>query len=148
MKFNFNNFMVQTEQEEEQLSELISAPTSIENGKPTNYILKPKTRNLTVFKLLAFYENNKEQYFQVISDLFDFIDLIEVLKAYSGKRLEANKEYKFNGFSAKIATKNEVSKLRVSFDNFETVIFLDKFECSSLAAKFSKVVQRCESWQE
>ena len=150
MTFEFNNFKVFIERKKEELDDLTTIPRKLTYNKTKveEYQLVHKTREFIIFAGLNFLEENEDKYYKVISNLFVFIDLIEVLKAYSSKRLEDAKEYEFEGFTAKIATKNEVKKLRISFQNFKNNLFLDKFECASLAAKFSKILSRCEAWQE
>jgi len=133
-----------------ELSEQIFVPTQIGyNGKPEKFISKNKTKEMTIFDSLLFYENRDEKYYNVINDMFVFIDLIEVLKAFTGKKLQQEKEYSFSDkFTAKITQKDKNIYLKIHFKNYSNFLFLDKFECSSLAAKFSKILQKCEPWQE
>lgn len=149
MKFKIGDFIVTTSKETEQLNEQIAMPTSLKNGKPSEYEWQYKTREITVFSGLKLLEKEDGQYYLVISDLFDFIDLIEALKAYTGNKLDTDKEYQIsNSFTAKTSSKNGKMSLKIHFTNYSYSLFLDKFECSSLAAKFSKILQRCEAWQE
>jgi len=149
MKFKIDDFIVYTSKETEQLDERIAVPTKLENEKPSNYKWKYKIRDLTVFKGLLLLEKRDGQHYSVITDLFDFIDLIELLKAFSSKKLDIEKEYNINNRAiVKIAQKDGKKYLSIHFKNYSYILYLDKFECTSYAAKFSKILQRCEAWQE
>jgi len=148
MTFKFNDFIVQTESKIIELDEQIIAPISIDSysSKP-KMGWKYKTKEITIFKLCAI--KNNEQYYAVIFDIFIFIDFIEILKAFSGNKLNTSKEYHIsNKFTARTAQKDGDMYLKIHFTNYSTNLYLDKFECSSLSAKFSKILQRCEAWQE
>lgn len=149
MQFNIGDFIVYTEKKTEELSEQIAVPTKLSSGKPSEYKWQYKTRDLTIFKRLNFLEKKDNKYYRVISDLFDFIDLIEILKAFTGNKLDTSKTYQIgDSFTAKTASKNGNMSLSIHFKNYSYKLYLDKFECSSLAAKFGKILQRCEAWQE
>ncbi len=150
MMLKFNDFIVKIDSRIIELDEKIIAPIELDkyNHKP-KMGWKNKTKEITIFGSLLFLENKDKKYYQVISDIFVFIDLIEVLKGYGGKRLEPKKEYNFSDkFTAKTVQKNGETFLKIHFKNYSNSLYLDKFECSSLAAKFSKILQRCEVWQE
>jgi hypothetical protein len=83
----------------------------------------------------------------VIDDLFELIDLIEILKGFSGNKLTTNKTYFIGDVTAEVVQKDKVNYLLICFKD-ESKLYLDKFECSSLAAKLSKATARCEAWQE
>jgi hypothetical protein len=149
MQFDIGDFIIFTEKKTEQLEEQIAVPTSLKNGKPSEYKWQHKTRDLTVFSELIFLEKKDDKYYKVIDNLFDFIDLIELFKAFNSNKLDTDKDYKINdSFTAKTASKNNKISLKIHFKNFSYSLYLDKFECSSLAAKFGKILQRCEAWQE
>lgn len=149
MKFKIGNFIVSTEKKTEELSEQIAVPTDLKNGRPSDYKWEFKTRDITVFSGLNFLNEGDGKYYRVISDLFDFIDLIEILRAFSSNKLDTKKVYEINNsFTAKTAQKNDKVSLKIHFTNYSNSLFLDKFECSLLAAKFSKILQKCEPWQE
>jgi len=149
MLYKFNNFQIKTEKKTELLKEKIAAAQTIENDKPKNFEWEHKTREFTAFKSLAFLETDREKYYDVINDIFVFIDLVEILKAFSSNKLNTNKTYKIaNSFTAKTAQKNGDFYLKIHFTHYSNSLYLDKFECNSLAAKFSKILQRCEPWQE
>lgn len=149
MQFNIGDFRVYTDTKTEQLQDKIAVPTSIRSGKPVEYKWKNKTREITVFSGLNLLEKKDNKHYRVLSDVFDFIDIIEILKAFNGNKLDTDKEYNINdNFTATTATKNKKVSLKIHFKNYSYSLFLDKFECSSLAAKFSKILQRCEAWQE
>jgi len=102
-------------------------------------------QKITIFESLALLNLEDETYYIVLSNLFDMIDLIELLRAFSGNRLNTKREYNINNkFTAKIAQKNGDITLKIHFNKFSNSLYLDKFDCSSLAAKFSKVIQKCE----
>ena len=149
MEFKINNFIVYTDREKEELNEQIAVPTKIKNNKPSEYEWEYKTRDLTVFKGLLLLEKRDGRHYSVINDLFDFIDLIELLKAFSSKKLDVEKEYNINNKAAvKITQKDGKKYLSIHFTNYSYILYLDKFECTSYAAKFSKILSRCEAWQE
>ncbi len=149
MKFKIGDFIVLTNKKIEVLQDKIATPKEISSGKPSAYVWKHKTREFTAFSGLNLLEKKDGKYYRVISDLFDFIDLIEILKAFSSNKLDTSKEYKINDkFTATTAQKDGNISLSIHFKNYSYKLYLDKFECSSLAAKFSKVLQRCEAWQE
>lgn len=149
MQFDIGDFTVYTERKTEQLNEQIAVPTSLKSGKPSEYKWEYKTRDLSIFEGLNLLEKKDGKRYRVISDMFDFIDLIELLKGFNGNKLDTDKEYQISdSFTAKTASKNGKMSLKIHFKNYSYSLFLDKFECSSLAAKFGKILQRCEAWQE
>lgn len=144
-----NKFRVYTRKESEELNESIAVPTSIMSKKPSEYKWQHKKREFNVFDGLNLKEKKDGKYYRVINDIFDFIDLIELLKAFSSNKLDTEKEYNINDkFTAKTASKNGKISLKLHFKNYSYKLYLDKFECSSLAAKFGKILSRCEVWQE
>lgn len=157
MQFKIDDFIVRTDTEIIQLEEKIITPTKLSyNKKPEEYKIKNKTKEITVFHHLSYLEKNDKKYYSVISDLFVFIDLIEVLKAFNSNKLNTNKKYNLSDkFTAEIAQdKRDIAQdkrdinLKIHFKNYSNSLYLDKFECSSLASKFSKILSRCEVWQE
>jgi len=153
MKFKIDDFIIYLEKKKEIFDEndLVSKPKklSYSKSKIELYELVPRSRDFTVFSHLNFREERDGKYYSVISDVFVFIDFVEVLKAFSGNKLNTEKEYNLsNKFTAKITQKDKNIYLKIHFKNYSNSLFLDKFECSSLAAKFSKILQKCEPWQE
>lgn len=151
MRFKIGDFIVYTEKKIEELQETYQKPIfeSRYSKKPDRYIEAHKTREFVVFSGLNLLEKSDKKYYRVISDLFDFIDLIEILKAFTGNKLDTEKIYNVNdNFTAKVAQKNKKTSLSLHFKNYSYNLYLDKFECSSLAAKFSKILTKCEPWQE
>ncbi len=149
MTFKIDNFIVETENKTLYLDEKIPKPQSIEKGRTTDFKWKHKTKEITVFSSLSLFENEDKKHYVVISDLFVFIDLIELLKAHNGNKLDTGKKYNFaNIFKAKLSQEKGKITLQIHFKNHYASLFLDKFECSILVAKFSKILQRCEAWQE
>jgi hypothetical protein len=149
MTFKIDNFKVITGKKVEQLQDKIAVSTSIVSGKPDEFVWKNKKREFTIFQSLLLLEKTDNIYYQVISDIFVFIDLIEILKAFIGNKLDTKKEYKIEeSFTAKTAQKNGNMSLKIHFKHYSYSLYLDKFECSSLAAKFLKISQRCEAWQD
>jgi len=150
MRFIIDDFIIITDTKIIELDEKIITPTKVSyNNKPENYISKHKTKEITVFESLFFFEDENKKHYIVISDLFVFIDLVEILRAFNGNKLNTEKEYNLSDkFTAKIAQHKRDITLKIHFKNFSNSLYLDKFECSSLAAKFSKILQRCEAWQE
>jgi len=149
MKFKIGDFIVYTEKKTEELSEQIAVPTKLSSGKPSEYKWQYKTRDIMVFDGLNFLEKKDGKYYRVITDLFEFIDLIELLKAFTGNKLDTSKTYQIgDSFTAKTAQKDGNISLSIHFKNYSYKLYLDKFECASYAAKFGKILQRCEAWQE
>ena len=142
MKYEFYNFVITTETEKLVLPDQFVAAKNIKNGKPCNYKLIHKTKQITVFESLNI-DN-----ISLISDIFELIDLIEILKAFSSNKLTTDKEYQFNNFSAKLVQKDKMFSVRIKFNDLNYSLFYDKFEATALAAKFSKILNRCEAWQE
>ena len=150
MKFEIDDFVVYTKKMTETLDQMTLVPKklSYQKTKVEEYELIPKTREFIVFHGLNLIEEDGE-YYRVIRDLFDFIDLIEILKAFSSNKLDTSKTYQIGDrFTAKTAQKDGNIRLSIHFKNYSYKLYLDKFECSSLAAKFGKILQRCEAWQE
>jgi hypothetical protein len=149
MMFRIDNFVVSTDKKLEKLNEQVLVPYSLTNGKPSDYRREHKFREFTIFNGLNFLEKKDGKYYRVISDLFNFIDLIELLKAFNGNKLNTEKTYQIGtSFTAKTAQKDGNMSLSIHFTNYSYKLYLDKFECSSLAAKFGKILQKCEAWQE
>lgn len=149
MKFKIGDFTVLTTKKEDILDTFIFIPTAIVDEKPGEYEQRYKTKEFTIFDGLNLLEKSDGKNYNVISDLFDFIDLIEVLKAFNGNKLDTDKEYQISdSFIAKTASAKGKMSLSIHFKNYSYKLYLDKFECSSLAAKFSKILQRCEVWQD
>ncbi len=158
MDFKINDFLVRTEKKEEESYQKIFDKSSNRNID-SNYKWQKKIREFTVFNILAIRSKKDNQYNKIISNLFNFIDFIEILKAFNNNKLNADKEYQIgNSLIAKIATrttkttkttdKKEEISLSIHFIYLPDILYFDKFECSSLAAKFSKILSRCEAWQE
>lgn len=151
MRFDIGDFRVYTKKQSEKLNETYCKPVFkyASSRKPDEYEEVNKNREFTVFDKLKLLNKENNEYYAVIDNIFDLIDLIEILKAFSGNKLTTNKIYNINNkFEAKIVTKNKKISLALHFKKYSYLIFLDKFECSSLAAKFSKILSRCEVWQE
>lgn len=151
MQFKIGDFIVTTSKIEEQLQDKVAVPTKISSssGKPSEYVWNHKTREITLFKGLSLLEKDDDTYYSVVSELFDFIDLIELLKAFTSNKLDTSKKYKISDkFTSETAQKDGNMSLKIQFTNYSYALYLDKFECSSLAAKFGKILQRCEAWQE
>ena len=150
MTFEFNDFRVYTTNAQEQLEETYFKPYFSKYGsKPEGYKETHKVREFTVFDGLNFKEESDKKFYRVIDDIFDFIDLIEILKAFTGNKLDIEKTYNPNNkFTAKIVQKNQKISLSIHFTNYSNKLYLDKFEANSLSAKFSKILSRCEPWQE
>ena len=161
MRFKFNNFEVNTEQLKIELDELYTKPLELEynNARVRKYELVNKTKQITIFSNLKLFIKSRSYQKIVIDDLFEFIALIEILKAFSANKLDIEKKYREDSFTGEIVQKNKKFYLKIDLTDLEWndfvsdsdsdyVLFLDKFECTSLAAKFSKILSRCEVWQE
>ena len=128
MEFKFNNFIVYTKQKTVLLEEKIAAPQKIERGKTTNFEWENKTKEITIFDALDLLDKKEGEYYRVINDLFDFIDLVEILKAHAGNKLDIEKEYKFNKFFAKFAQKDRKKYISIHFKNYSYKLYFDQFE--------------------
>lgn len=151
MEFKIGDFIVFTEQKIIELEETYFKPTKLnyQKTKVEEYQEVYKTKEITIFEGLNLLEKKDNKYYRVISDIFFFIDLIEILKAFSSNKLDTTKIYQISDlFTAKIAQKDGNISLSIYFTNYSYNLYLDKFECSSLAAKFGKILQRVEAWQE
>ena len=91
MTFRFDNYIVCTERKEESLNEQIALPQKIISGKPSNYIWQYKTRSFMTFQLFAMRFSTTQKFHEIFNNIFDMIDFIEILKAFSGKKLEQKK---------------------------------------------------------
>lgn len=161
-RYKINNFILETEVKkipeygkiknrktgkiEEKILQ-ISVPMNVSvNGKIDDYSLVEKTRNFTVFSSLEFFDFEDEKYYIVISNIYDMIDLVELLKAFSSKKLDVDKTYELNNsFTGRIEDgKNKNKVLEIHFKNFKNPLKLDRLECSIFATKFSKILNKCE----
>jgi hypothetical protein len=136
MILTINNFTIVTKSILISTGEEMIVPQSIKNGKPTDFHLKDKKRMIKIFEDISYNS------YMVIDNLFDFIEFIELLKAFSSNKLNTERTYKFKYYEAKIVNKNKIFNLCLYLQKDK--IFLDKFETSSLAAKFSKILQKIE----
>ena len=103
-------------------------------------------KEFKTFASLNYKEN--EEYYYVIKNIFNFIDLIEILKAFSANKLDTEMLYELGSFTANFTQKNGKHYVKILFKNFSNALYCNKFEASALAAKFQKVLSRCEAWEE
>lgn len=150
MRYEIGNFIVYVDKcEETDYRKRIAVPTEIKNGEPANYKWKYRTRKFITFNRLEIFNKVTQGYTEVTSDIFTFIDLIEILRAFATNKLIAGKMYQIsNSFAARLVRKDGNIILGIHFEGLLYTLFFDKFECSSLASKFSKILQRCEVRQE
>ena len=137
-------FSVDIFKEKIEIDEQIIVPTWIKDGKPSDYVCKWKEKEITVFGGLRYgYEDRTV----IENNLYELIDFIELLKAFSGNKLIQKKTYRINkNIEGRIVTKEGVVSLMLIFFGHEKNYF-EKYECSALAAKLSKVLSRCEPWR-
>lgn len=148
MTFKIDNYTVVIESKQQNLKEQIIAPSSVKNGKPSNYEVVYKTREFFVFSQLGLKHKDGNKY-GVISDIFDLIDFIEMLKSFANNKLDTDKIYKINDvFTAKTAQKDKKISLQITFENWTYSHYFGKFEAASLAAKLSKILSKVEAWQD
>ncbi len=150
--YKIDDFFLKTEVKKEIFEEKTTLPIklSYQKTKVEEYELLNQFRRYTAFKSLSYRESDSEHY-QVIDDLLDMIELVEMLKSFNGNKLNVHKAYTNPKFSAKVVIQEkEEPYLSIIFTNFDRSLNLDKFECAALAAKFSKILQKCEiePWQE
>jgi hypothetical protein len=151
IRFKFNDFIVFVEEQKIEKDEKYLHPIKLNSDKTRvrEYELRNRVKEFIAFTGLSFLDKEDEKFYIVISDLFDFIEFVELLKAFSSKKLVPEETYNISDkLEARIARKNGVSYLSIQFKNYSDKLFLGKFQCSSLAAKFSKILSRCEPWQE
>ena len=85
---------------------------------------------------------------KITSDIFEFIDFIEILKAFSNKKLEKNKEYEFENFKASLRQDKGVSYLYIVIREDEDEFYFDKFKATTTSVKLQKLLARLEVWPE
>ena len=85
---------------------------------------------------------------KITSDIFEFIDFIEILKAFSNKKLEKDKEYKFKNFKASLRQDKGVSYLYIVILEDEDEFYFDKFKATTTSVKLQKLLARLEVWPE
>ena len=105
MIFEINNFKIETAKKIEYLIDEILVPQNIIKGKPAKFNWEHKTREFVFFTNLYLKEEKDNEFRCVINDVFNFIDLIEVLKAFSSKKLNIDKVYDFKYDLADISIK-------------------------------------------
>ena len=99
MEFYFNNILENVKEICIQTGEQIAVPHSISNnGKPSDYKFEYKTRQIQIFKSLCYCSK------KIVITVFDFIDFIELLKAFNSNKLNSEKTYKFSTYAAKVAS--------------------------------------------
>ncbi len=141
MIIEIGNFKVITRKQIEQLNEQIIVPYEIRNDKPANYTVNYKTREFTIFHQLSYKD------ILITEDLFNFIALIEAIKGFAGNRFMDGKTYIINkNISVKMTQQNKQKYLNLKFLRYS--LYLDKLECSILSSQLSKIIQKCEAWQE
>ncbi len=102
--------------------------------------------NIQIFKNLQI--ENEKIFTSVTKDLFELIDLIEIMRAFTNNKLDTNKEYHLNNiFKAKFVQQDKKYYLAIQFVKTEKIFFFDKIETAIYVAKFSKIIQRCEAYQ-
>ena len=104
-------------------------------------VKKESKREYYYFSIFGF--STGKGYREISTNLFDVIDFIELLKSFIGNKLSTEKSYKIANSSAQIKQRHKENFLHFSF-KFGNEIYLDKFECSKLAAKLQKVIQKVD----
>ena len=142
MMYRFNNFTFITDKRIESIGGTVAAPVQISRtgSKVEKYELQEKSRSFNVFMMLG-YDGEK-----VIDNDFELIDLIEILKGFTGNKLDVDRTYKFQNFKGGTAQKNGKISLKIDFKNYDKPLFFDKFEAAAIAAKFQKIYSKCEAW--
>ena len=116
------------------------------------YLEANKKEKLLFFKLFGVDNKNYGKDFhsspfkEITSDIFEFIDFIEILKAFSNKKLEKNKEYKFKNFKASLKQKQGISYVYIVIRKDE--FYFDKFKATTTSVKLQKLLARLEVWPE
>jgi len=160
----FDKFVIGTIQKEVPIPIIAFVPNTVygiekENDPKSgykrvgNFKQEYRTKAIMIFNFFSVFEENRKDYFNVINEIFELIDLIEILKAFSGNKLNTEKEYIIlkrdntrEIFRAKIVQRKGIVSLSIHFNNFSHKLYLDKFESSSLASKIQKVSSKCEVW--
>jgi hypothetical protein len=100
-----------------------------------------KTKNYIKFNKLVFGNPrawDTKEYF-ITDKYFDFIKLIEILKAFGSNKLEKEKEYKIGECIAMRKQKNKIETLQLKF--YKLNVYLDKIDCLSVATFLLKLNQ-------
>jgi len=149
-KCQIDDFIVYTEKKEELISDKYYIQKNIEKSYGSGYeqTYCPKTRDITIFKCLDYLETTEQRYITLIDNIFDFIEIIEFMKGFSSNKLTTDKIYYRNNFTITMSDISGIKKLNIKFKKNPNSFFLEKMECILLAAKFSKILSRCEAWQE
>jgi hypothetical protein len=97
------------------------------------------TKRYYTFNNLVAKEVDEKQY-MVIKDYFNMLDFIQTLKSFSSKKLNPDRLYKFDDFSAKMTSHKQQKYIKIIFNNFEKAYYYDHFEAINLATKIEKVL--------
>jgi len=132
-------FSVEVLREKINLDEKVLVPTE-RGGKEW----KNKEKEIIVFSELCY---GVEERPVIQNNIFQLIDFIELLKAFSSNKLQQKKDYRINeNIVGRIGMKNGFVTLRLDFLHYDPIRF-EKYECSALAAKLSKILSKCEPWR-
>jgi len=86
--------------------------------------------------IILFYKQEK-----IIDDIYELIQLAELLKASVGNRLTKGKEYQIGNIEAEIINKDKNCYLSLTTSQYE-IILLDKFESAYIAKIIDKIVNK------
>jgi hypothetical protein len=89
--------------------------------------------------LKAFHEVHQKHY-AIIQHIAQLIELVEVLKAFSSNKLDANKLYYFKNFTARVSRKDKQYSVQISFSNWPYSFYFDKLEANIFASQLQKIV--------
>jgi hypothetical protein len=89
-----------------------------------------------------------QKHYVVIQHIAQLIELVEVLKAFSSNKLDANKLYEFKDFTAKVSRKNKQYSVQISFKNWSYSFYFDKLEANIFASQLQKIVSISSFYNE
>ena len=109
-------------------------------------------RKIEIFKFDIYYLKYNKNYLLFLSvECFDYIisgiqtlqSLIafsEILKAFSSNKIDSDKHYQLDDFSAKLVRKEKKYFLKICFKKCNHCFFFDKVESSILASQLRKII--------
>ena len=92
------------------------------------------------FICLTVFDKERQEHYTTISYITQLIELVEVLRAFSSNKLNANKRYKFKDFTAKVSRKNEQYFAQIHFNNWSYNYYFDKLEANIFASQLQKII--------
>ena len=92
------------------------------------------------FICLTVFDKERQEHYTTISYITQLIELVEVLRAFSSNKLDANKLYYFKNFTARVSRKDKQYSVQISFSNWPYSFYFDKLEANIFASQLQKIV--------